>query len=221
MRKRKLAEPPIPQAPFALLKVYSFGPPELCVAALELGDAYFILERLVGHNHLAMSLMKKAEFGGIQFKSTDQPVAEVLAAMKDKALQTGATLEAIQLLKGLVPLSKDEEDTMAQAGTKLSRKAQKEEAAPEPKAKSGRKGNPEALAKARAARGSDEAKNKPYKVLAKENPAREGSWTYAMLEHILGASDTDGAKASLAKDRTYKEKRLDFGWAAKKGYIKF
>jgi hypothetical protein len=217
--------------PFGFSHHYTFGDPSPGLAVLEVGDGYFCLEHLVGYGHLALLTVKKAWFAGSQYVT--QPhvdVQERVAATKAKALTHGATLEAIQLLGTLTSLTPDEEKTMAEANTKLSRKDELKKAAKEtpvagkkaaaPKlAAPARKGNPDALAKARAARAAP-AVNKPYKVLVKTNPGREGTWTHAMVEHIIGATSTDDAKASLAADKENKHRKLDFSWAAAKGIIK-
>lgn len=65
--------------------------------------------------------------------------------------------------------------------------------------------------------------NRAYKVLVpvKDLVARPDSWRYAMLAAICGAKDTDGAKALIAKNREFKDRKLDFSWAAAQKYIQF
>lgn len=65
--------------------------------------------------------------------------------------------------------------------------------------------------------------NRAYKVLVpvKDLTARPDSWRYAMLAAICGAKDTDGAKALIAKNREFKDRKLDFSWAAAQKYIQF
>lgn len=65
--------------------------------------------------------------------------------------------------------------------------------------------------------------NRAYKVLVPvaKLAARPDSWRYAMLAAICGAKDTDGAKALIAKNRQFKDRKLDFSWAAAQKYIQF
>ena len=85
-----------------------------------------------------------------------------------------------------------------------------------------------------AAKGRTEAKkevrkdlrvgaNRAYKVLVPvaKLEARPDSWRYAMLAAICGAKDTDGAKALIAKNRQFKDRKLDFSWAAAQKFIQF
>lgn len=85
-----------------------------------------------------------------------------------------------------------------------------------------------------AAKGRTEAKkevrkdlrvgaNRAYKVLVPvaKLEARPDSWRYAMLAAICGAKDTDGAKAAIAKNRAFKDRKLDFSWAAAQKFIQF
>lgn len=203
-RRRQAVEAPPP--PFVLLKAYSFGPPEPCVAALEVGDGYLCLEHLVGLGYLTVFSVKKAELGGLQYKRTDLDAGQRLAELKAKALISGATLEAIQLLGALMPLKREEELQMAEAGTKLSRKGADKEGlkaaaktAPvggkkepkAPKTEGGRKGNPDALAKARAARaentGPDKRKIAVKEELKKGNPFRDETGRSAAFEKMKRA----------------------------------
>lgn len=85
-----------------------------------------------------------------------------------------------------------------------------------------------------AAKGRTEAKkevrkdlrvgaNRAYKVLVPvaKLEARPDSWRYVMLAAICGAKDTDGAKALIAKNRQFKDRKLDFSWAAAQKFIQF
>lgn len=65
--------------------------------------------------------------------------------------------------------------------------------------------------------------NRAYKVLVPvaKLEARPDSWRYAMLAAICGAKDTDGAKALIAKNRAFKDRKLDFSWAAAQKFISF
>lgn len=85
-----------------------------------------------------------------------------------------------------------------------------------------------------AAKGRTEAKkevrkaltagaNRAYKVLVPvaKLEARPDSWRYAMLAAICGNKDTDSAKAAIAKNRAFKDRKLDFSWAAAQKFIQF
>lgn len=218
MRRRQTTEFPPP--PFVLLKAYSFGPPELCVTVLEVGDGYLYLDPLVGY--ISATVVKKSAIGGVQYKRTDLDVAPVLAAIKAKALKQGATLEAIQLLGTLLSISKEEEAEMAT--TKLARKGADTEglkaaakAAPVNPAKKGaaepakKRGNPEALAAARAARASGPDTRK-INVLKKEHGARDGTKRADLLNKMFKHPTVQKAvDAGVSKS--------DISWAAREGYI--
>ena len=57
-------------------------------------------------------------------------------------------------------------------------------------------------------------------VVTKEPVGREGTWTNAMMKYITSSKTTDEAVAKLAKDKEYGDRKLDFNWAVKKGFIK-
>lgn len=240
MRRRQiLAGWPITHAvPFALRRIYSFGEPAPCIAVLDVADGYFCLEYRMGEQQVVAFAVKKDQLGGIQYQLSAEGVEETLALLKKKAMLQGATPEAIRLFGALRPLTKEEEASMATNKLQAADKAGLKEAAKQapvggkvnskPKAevaKGGtteapkRKGNAEALAKARAERGP--APNRKYTVVNKVNGAREGSWTHHMVGVILKHKDTDSAKATLAADKSeHSGKKLDFKWAEDKGYIK-
>lgn len=48
---------------------------------------------------------------------------------------------------------------------------------------------------------------------------RAGSWTARMLEIIMSHKNSAAAREALANDSEYKDRRLDFKWAADKGFI--
>lgn len=210
------------------------GPAPNFVVALEAGDGYLCAEYQLGLDQVVSFAAKKDDFPGRYAKLNDEPVklAKTLVGM---ALERGATLEAIQLLGTLVPLSRQQETTMAQANAKLSRNAADKEglknaAKKTPVAKEtargavkkGGGGNSEALAKAREARTAAANVNRTYKVVAKkENGGREGTWTNYMIQVAQDNTDTDTCKAVVAKSKDYGHKKMDFKWLEEKGYIKF
>lgn len=113
-----------------------------------------------------------------------------------------------------------------------SQKRLKAELKGEQPAKAAKPAKEKAKAASTAAKARTEAKkavrkdlkvgaNRAYKVLVpvKDLVARPDSWRYAMLAAICGAKDTDGAKALIAKNREFKDRKLDFSWAAAQKYI--
>ena len=150
------------------------------------------------------------------------PLQSYVEELKNIALTKGATPLAVEWLGELVAFSKKDYDIMAE---KLkTKKAPAAKAAKPAKAATGKKGNPEALAKAREARAESARADRSYKhemTPAKAlETTREGSWTRRMVEIIMSHKSTNDAKDELAKDKEYGDRRLDFAWAATKGYIK-
>lgn len=118
----------------------------------------------------------------------------LISSLRKQALENGATPEAVRLLGSLEPWTKKEEATLAE---KLKSKASRSKPAtgelkkaakstPVGGAKTPRRGNAEALAKARAARstGPDTRKIKAL-VKPKDLTAREGTFRRTMLEDAL------------------------------------
>lgn len=128
-----------------------------------------------------------------------------LEHMRFRALNSGATPEAIRLIHGYLPFTDTEIDDMT---AKLAKKdgPSKAKGTPAPK-KEGKpkgKGNPEALAKAREARESGPDTRK-LTILKKENPYREGSNRAASFDALKGAKtvqdyvDAGGKKKYIAR----------------------
>jgi predicted transcriptional regulator len=155
------------------------------------------------------------------------PLQSVIDEFKREVLEKGGAPEAVDALHAVVGFSKKELEVIKNVmAEKLSKKPVPAKAAKEPKAKAATgkpKGNTEALAKAREERAAKAAENRKYKhaVKLKDISLREGSWTARMVEIIMSHTTTDDAKAALAKDKEFSEKKLDFTWAAQKGYITF
>jgi hypothetical protein len=118
-----------------------------------------------------------------------------LSWLKSQALRTGATPDAIRLLASALKLTKKEEDEMAKAASKLKRGAAASADKPVGKggkvaaAKGGRKGNPEALEKARAASAARNAENHAkkigIKVSVKDTKAEDFKLRGGRLEKLL------------------------------------
>lgn len=141
----------------------------------------------------------------------------ILEGVKKEALEHGATPLAVQWLNEWTPFTEQEMTIMAEKLKTKPAKAAAEKKAP------AKKGNPEALAKAREARASAAQEDRKYKTLVKraDIKTREGTWTEAMVDIIMSNKSTDAAKAELAAHKEYGDRRLDFSWAEKKGYISF
>ncbi len=85
------------------------------------------------------------------------------------------------------------------AKKKLETKGEAPAAAKTPAKGGGRKGNPEALAKARAAREDAGPDTRKIKILNKENPYREGSNRAASFDALKGAKTAQDYKDAGGK----------------------
>lgn len=228
MRRRQALLPFSPFVGFNSFR-YGAGPTAKFLAAAEIGDSYLCVEYQLGIDQVVTFAAKKDNFGSA-FAKLDESTTDYAHELRRHALKSGATLEAIQLLRGIIPLTTIEEAVMAAA--KLSRQTADKEAlktaakanpvsgkkptpAAEPPTK--RKGNVEALAKARAARGP--TPDRTYKATKKENGGREGTWTQRMIEIAQSNASTDDAKVELSKDKEHGERKIDWTWLEKQGYI--
>jgi len=74
---------------------------------------------------------------------------------------------------------------------------------------------------AKAAKAKQPAKgtNRAYKVGTTANEARPDSWRHHLLTMVMTHKDTDSAKAAHAKSGKFSANKLDFNFAAAKGYI--
>ena len=195
----------------------------LLVAVLEVGDGYLCVEYQIGLRQVVLCAVKKNHFPHF-FNRTEDNLSEVTADFKSKAIERGATLEAIQLLAELTPLTAEEEAEMAKtpsakaaaepaANTKLSKKGAAPAAAKEPTG-------------AKVGRVPAEF---DYKVVkGAKNETREGTWSHHMIETIMAHTDTTSARAANAKakgatlkGKSFSEMALDFAWAKEKGYINY
>lgn len=144
-----------------------------------------------------------------------QLVKTHLQWLRNKALESGATPDAIRLLsKATGRFTTKEEKDMAQ---KLASKAALKKAAakaPVVKGTGPRKGNAEALAKAReakkAATGPDTRK---ITVLKKPHGARDGTTRCTLLDTIYKSKNVQAAVDSGVKAG-------DVAWAAREGYVR-
>lgn len=161
--------------------------------------------------------------GLIYYKQPSAPelLAAIIERLRAIALQGEASPEAIRLLDTVEPWSEKEKKIMAEklkAKAANVKTADKEglkaaaKSAPVAKGagKGGRKGNPDALAKARAARaerGPDTRKVKPL-IKAKDIAARAGSYRHTMLTNLLNAKTVQDFrdKGHTAGDLAYATK---------------
>lgn len=151
-----------------------------------------------------------------------QLVKTHLQWLRSKALESGATPDAIRLLsRATKPFTAKEEKDMAQklatknAPKAGNAKALKAAAAKTPVGKGGgRKGNADALARAReakkAATGPDTRK---ITVLKKPHGAREGTTRCTILDTVYKAKTVQAAVEAGIKAG-------DVAWAAREGYIR-
>lgn len=206
MRRKQVQKPvALPPAPFVFSNPFRFGGTK-ALAALKVGNGYLCLEFQLGEVHLdedgqtrtglvVLFAAKAKEFESKRYIRTDDEVPEFVEALKAQAMTRGATLEAIQLLGELAPLTNEEEAVMA--AEKLTRKpakadkealknaakeapvggkkakAAKPEAAEEAAPK--KRGNAEALAAAREAKAAAGPDKRKITIADKKNPFRDGS----------------------------------------------
>jgi hypothetical protein len=138
--------------------------------------------------------------------------------LRDAALKGGATPDAIRLLEMVTPKFTNKEKTdMAKKATsaKLARKNTTADAGGEPvggggavatasKAKgkgAARKGNPEALKKAREAKAAAGPDTRKIRIINKENPYRENSNRAASFNALKGAKTVEDYVAAGGKTK--------------------
>lgn len=182
--------------------------PALFIAVLQIGDGFLCVEHQIGIDQVVVFAAKAEDFSWGRYVCLNTTaVAPLAEKLRAKALECGATPEAIMLLGTVIKLSTEESTTMAQANPKLNKQA----AAPT-------KGNSAALAKAREARAAKSAgpDTRKVTVLKKDHGARAGSKTAERYDKIIksktvqaGLDNTDGIKLTGA----------DFKYAADKGVI--
>lgn len=129
--------------------------------------------------------------------ASENPISTHLSTLRRTALEHGATPEAIRLLGSLEPWTKKEENIMAEKLKAKASAAKPDKETLKSAAKSApvggkkgsspaKKGNAEALAKARAAKGPDNRKIKAL-IKTKDINARAGSKRHEMLTALLGS----------------------------------
>lgn len=143
--------------------------------------------------------------------------------LHNRALEGGATPDAIRLLKTVVKITAKEEKEMAakaaSAKNKVAKKPKDDAAAPVGgggKAAGKKGGNAEALAKARAARAENAGPDtRKIKLVNKENPYRENSNRASSFNALKGAKTVEDYKTAGGKvkylSRWESEGRISLG----------
>lgn len=152
-------------------------------------------------------VLKQHMPSGEQPHYSNQPetsVQDLISHIRGKALEGGATPEAILLIHNLAPFTDKELNIMAE---KLAKKG----AAPKAdKAASKSKGNPDALKKAREARAEAGPDVRKITITNKENPYREGSNRAASFNALKGAKTVEDYKTAGGKTK-YLSRWVDEG----------
>jgi hypothetical protein len=195
MPNKRLPTPTIGayNVPFVALNVFRgvAGQRALLIVVLEVGDGYLCIEYQMGLSQVVLCAVKKGQFPQY-YQETQDDLSAVTADLKSKALDRGATLEAIQLLGQLTKLTTAEEAEMAKA----------------PAAKAAEK---VAAAKPAATKAAKEPDNRKIKVLKKDHGARENSKTAQRYDQIIGAKTISealgGAMEITMADINYAEKQ--------------
>jgi hypothetical protein len=141
--------------------------------------------------------------------ATEVELKKTIAHLRYMALEYGAAPEAIRLLGSLEPWTKKEEAIMAEklkskaSAAKPDKEGLKAAAKKAPVAPKGaapkRKGNADALAKARAAKGPDNRKIKAL-IKAKDIKARPGTFRHKMVSDLISSKT---AQEFRDKDSAY------------------
>lgn len=215
-RKRKTVEPEtkLPRLPFSLGNRASFVNKGVVVVE-KMGDTFVGLQYSVAYGVVEDVWIDKCDMaynakehkkywidGYHVLGGPEQIVKTHLQWLKAQAIEGGATPEAIRLLGKVTHLTRKEEAEMA-AKEKLRKKAEKPVGGggKVAKEKGVRKGNPEALKKARETRAANVGAPdvRKIKLINKENPYREGSGRAASFDALKGAKTVEEYKAAGGK----------------------
>jgi hypothetical protein len=146
-----------------------------------------------------------------RFRHTERSLQSVMDHIKDQIQKCGCSPEAVLLLHRNGWLTESE---MEMAKEKLETKGAAPKADKTKAAGGGRKGNPEALKKAREARETGPDLRK-ITILNKENPYREGSGRAASWDALKGAKTVEDYKTAGGKakyiSRWVEEARIKVG----------
>lgn len=187
-----------------------------------------VLDGTVVYDHVAESLEASQKQNTIYYKQPSSPelLKALISSLRDIALKEGATPEAIRLLGELSPWTTREEKEMAEKLKAKASAAKPDKEGLKSAAKSApvggknapkKRGNAEALAKARAARSSGPDTRKITKLKKpKDIEARAGTFRYQMLADLLASSTVQDWKDKGAG-------KYDAGclrYATEAGYVK-
>lgn len=207
-----------PAPPFMMVDTASIAGTKLLILArsalawvgIEYSPYDYVRDVIVHDRHVSRGAAKGKRFHPWEHNTNlvtgeKRVYEEHIQSLRLLALRDGATPEAIRHLDGIQPFTRKEVDDMAD---KLSKKTEAK-AKDKPAAKadkkaadkpaSGRKGNPEALAKARAARAEAGPDTRKITILKKENPYREGSSRAASFDALKGAKTAQDYKDAGGK----------------------
>lgn len=206
-----------PAPPFMMVDTTSIGGNKLLILArsalawigVEYSPYDYVRDIVVHDRHTSRAATKGRRFYPWEHNTNlvtgeKRVYEEHVQALRALARRDGATPEAIRLLNGIQPFTAKDVEDMAE---KLSKKTEAPKKAAAPKAdkkaadapKSGRKGNPEALAKARAARADAGPDTRKITIVTKENPYREGSNRAASFAALKGAKTAQDYKDAGGK----------------------
>lgn len=183
-------------------------------------DAPKLVDHTILRAHIAESREASQKQNTIYYAppASENPLRTHIANLRRMCLEQGATPEAIRLIGSLEPWTKKEEAIMAEKLKSKASASKPDKAGLKSAAKSTPvggnkkgKGNADALAKARAAKGPDTRK---IKVLNKKPAAREGSYRARMLKDLLASKTVAEFRG---KDSAYSAG--DVAYAIKAGII--
>lgn len=162
---------------------------------------------MMGVTHAVIPARSLRNYSVVDDENTS--LQSILKGLKEEMLAHGATPLAVQWIGELSPFSEQEFTIMAD---KLTKPVKAAKAAPADKPKS--KGNPEALAKANAARAEANAgpDKRKITVLKKPHGAREGTTRATLLDTIYKSKTVQDAVDAGVK-------KSDVAWAARAEYI--
>lgn len=150
-------------------------------------------------------------YGNYKVPSENTALQSIIQGIKSEMLTHGATPLAVQWVGEVEPFTEQELNIMAEKLTKGGAAAKK---SADKKAPVAKKGNPEALAKAREARAAASAgpDTRKITVLKKPHGAREGTTRATLLDTIYKSKTVQDAVDAGVK-------KSDVAWAARAEYI--
>lgn len=204
-----------PEPPFMMVDTASIAGTKLLILArsalawvgVEYSPYDYVRDIVVHDRHASRGATKGKRFHPWEYNTNlvtgeKRVYEEHIRSLRLLSLRDGATPEAIRLLDGIQPFTRKEVEDMAGKLSKKTEAPKKEapaKAAKAEKSASGRKGNPEALAKARAARAEAGPDTRKITIVEKTNPYREGSNRAASFDALKGAKTAQDYKDAGGK----------------------